>query len=618
MMSNPFFIDTRDLDYLDGRESVLLIRELLWAEASRVRIGTQLISVPDNINAGDGGLDTKIENADIQMESFIPTGTSGFQIKAYNLAAEACAKELHVSNNLSEPLKPEIRRLMDNGGTYIMVMFHSLSETMFQDRLNRIIQEFENVGYENVNVDIFDSNKISGFISSFPAILSKLKPELFDCITYSTWSEEDNIKNPENFIHDVERETIIESIRTSLRSLDNQNKIFRVFGLAGVGKRRIVNEALNADDLINLVVYIDSNFISSRLFKHILQNESLNVIIVIENCSVEDHNRIVNKIKTKQNRISLISISDEFGKIPPPTISYRIDPFTNDQIKEIIINEYPEINIFLRERIAEFSEGFPKIALLLIENYKDKPETTDIAKINDDELLNRLIAGDLDTFTDYFKKTKKILMTISLFRRIGIKGRVSSQLNWISEYIGESYDEILEIIKEQKKRGIILGNHFILVSPFILNVHLVREWWEIYEKIANYDEFKQFIEEIPTEFRLTFYNGFISTIPFIATTNSGKKFIQKLISPIGSLSDGALFFDKFGCDLLIKLCKADPDIGITFLNDTLGKWDREKLSQITAGRNDILYLLEKFGLNVKFFVYLCNLSYVNFKSQSFK
>ncbi len=601
-MNNPFFIDSRDLDNFDGKESVLLIRELLWAEGTRVGIGTQLISVPDNINAGDGGLDAKIENANPQLETFIPIGTSGFQIKSYNLTAEACAKELHAGNNLDAPLKPEIQRLIDNDGTYIMIMFKSLSETMYQDRLNRIIQEFENTGYTNVNVELFDSNKISGFISSFPSLLSKLKPELFDCISYKIWSEEDNIKNPEIFIHDEIRGDIIESIRNSLRSLYNQNKIYRISGLAGVGKRRLVNEALNVDDLKNLVIYVDSNFLSSRIFIHILQNESLNVIVVIENCSMEIHNRIVNKIRSKLNRISLITISDEFGKVPLPTVSYKIDPFIKEQIKEIIINEYPEINIPLRDRINEFSEGFPKIALILIENYKNNlPETTDIAEVNDDELLNRLIAGNLDIYSYSFKKTKKILMTLSLFRRIGIKGRVSSQLEWISEYIGEPLDEILEIIKEQKKRGIILGNHFIRVSPFALNVHLVREWWEIYEKIANYEEFKQFFEEIPIEFRLSFYAGFLSTIPYIAATNSGKKFIQKLISPIGSLSDGALFFDKLGCDLLIKLCKADPDIGINFLNETLGKWGTENLSKITAGRNDILYLLEKFAAFKEYF-----------------
>lgn len=87
-----FSLKSNDITNLGVEGAVIFFRELLWTEASRVKIGRQLISLPDCVNVGVGGLDSLVENAEPLLDDVIPKGTSGFQIKSSDLAPSECKK----------------------------------------------------------------------------------------------------------------------------------------------------------------------------------------------------------------------------------------------------------------------------------------------------------------------------------------------------------------------------------------------------------------------------------------------------------------------------------------------------------------------------------------------
>jgi len=82
MLFGPFELKAFDLENLGTDSVVDFFRNLLWGESSRVGIGRNLIDVPSCINVSDGGLDAVIENASPSSEEVIPSGISGYQIKA--------------------------------------------------------------------------------------------------------------------------------------------------------------------------------------------------------------------------------------------------------------------------------------------------------------------------------------------------------------------------------------------------------------------------------------------------------------------------------------------------------------------------------------------------------
>lgn len=122
-----FTLPSHYLLNLSSDRAVEFFRQLLWAEAANVGVARNLIDVPQCINVGDGGVDAFIENAKPAKDELIPHGTTGFQIKASDLAPAECKKELHQSEKLGEPIKSEIKNVLDKDGTYILVLFAELT-----------------------------------------------------------------------------------------------------------------------------------------------------------------------------------------------------------------------------------------------------------------------------------------------------------------------------------------------------------------------------------------------------------------------------------------------------------------------------------------------------------
>ncbi len=601
---NLFSLKSDDITNLGAEGAVIFFRELLWAEASRVKIGRQLISVPDCVNVGDGGLDALVEDAEPLLDDVIPIGTSGFQVKSSDLAPSECKKELHLKNDINEPLKPGIKRVLDNDGIYIMVLFAELADPYIQKRENAILENLKNNGYSNPKIRLYTANKIIGFAERFLALVTKLKPQLFECIPYKLWSEDVNVSAPKTFVEDEHRTKIINDIREKLRYRNEEAVFIRITGLPGVGKKRLVYEALSPYDLKSLVIFVRSEaFKNSKLFNYILTDNNLSVIIVIDDCSNRDHNFYYNRIGNKGSRLAVITISDERGDVPPPTMIYNLKPLSEEKLRELLNKEYPDLNGSLNSRFSEIAEGYPKIALLLVENYKSKAmETNDILSINDQDLIDELIAGaKLNRFSDDFRKIKKVLMGISIFKKVGYKEDLIAQAKWVSEYFGVSWEDFQLIVKEQKERGIIMGNYFITINPFLLEIYLVREWWETFARITSENDFNSFIESIPKEFKRDFYFGFISHFPFIRTTEPGKQLLSNTLSETGIFSDGNLIKSNLGSDFFAKLGEASPELALGILKKTIGVWDNTQLSEFIEGRNNILYFLKKLAYRAEYF-----------------
>ncbi len=122
-----FTLQVSDLTNLGQDRAVEFFRRLLWAEATRVGIGKHLIDVPQCINVGDGGIDALIREAKPSTDELIPIGTSGFQIKSSDLPPNRCKKELHRQNNLNQPIKPEIKRILKGAPDLLFLLFPMIS-----------------------------------------------------------------------------------------------------------------------------------------------------------------------------------------------------------------------------------------------------------------------------------------------------------------------------------------------------------------------------------------------------------------------------------------------------------------------------------------------------------
>lgn len=591
-----YTLQPKDLADLGPDRAVEFFRRLLWAEAGRTGIGKHLINVPQCINVGDGGIDALIKDVHPSKDDLIPAGTSGFQIKSSDLSPSDCKKELHIDGNVTKPLKPEIRRLMDQDATYVLVLFADLPNTSIRRRESSIREELTKNGYSNLKLRLYTANQLVGFVECFPGLVAWFKNDTNYCLAYSAWSERRDINTPRNFIFDDERTKRLAELRLALRECDDRCPIFRIIALSGIGKTRFVFELLSEDDLKNRVAYVTADQFRLSPLLNVIQNDSnLSVILVIDECNLEQHEEFVRAFAGRGSRLAVITISDEMGRVSQPSLLYRLEPLAKDSIEKMLRAESPLLLNDVVRRLSEFADGYPKIALLLSESYLgDKPVPDDFIAVNDDALMNRLIAGKTPATSDHFRKKKRALQWISLFTKIGWEGKLCEEAKWVADRAKVGWSDFEDTVAEEKKRGIIQGQYYIHVAPFALRIHLIREWWESHG--LTKDNFSSFVRSIPPSIRPDLLERFFEHLPFISVTERGREFARAMLGPGGIFSDGELLKSKEGARFFFELTDADPQSAVNCLTATVGTWSKEELLGLTKGRRYIVNSLEKIAV----------------------
>jgi len=319
---------------------------------------------------------------------------------------------------------------------------------------------------------------------------------------------------------------------------------------------------------------------------------------VIDECDRQYHEDFVRAFSSKGTRIALFTISYDFARVPPPANLFKLTPLNIENIKKLIKAEAKDLPDNIVSRLSEFSDGYPRIATLLAESYIKSGGTSDeFIRVSDDGLMNRLIGPPEGS--DDFKKYKRVLAGISLFQKIGYEGILEAESNWLSGFIGIDWITFRDAVQYEKKRGIIQGENYLFVTPFMLRVYLLNDWWEGFGITEN--KFDEFVTSIPEDFRSDLIERFFEHIPFISTTQRGKQFAKAMLGDKGIYADGALLRSELGANFFIKLTEADPESALHCLQRTVGTWSKTELLEFSKGRRGVVWALEKIAIWREFF-----------------
>ena len=591
-MQSLFSIENNIITNFTPLQAVVYFRKLLWAEARLVGIGGHLIDVPECINVGDGGIDAIIDGAQPVNDEVIPQGTTGFQIKASDLQPRECILEIHKENNLKKPLKPEIQRILDNGGNYVLVLFADITPEMHHRRKIKIEQELSRLGYKN-EVRVYSASQLIEFSNKHIALVSEYN-RIRNGISHSQWSQQKFMQMPAMFVVDEQRTGWIEQLRYEILNQHDQTLIFRVTGLSGIGKTRLVFEALNIDGIRQSVIYLDARlFLTSELFFKLQNDTTIDVVLVVDECSNKHHDEIVRAFDGPRSGITIITISYEKGSLPSPTKLFDLQPLDDKKIREIIDIEFPSLLHEVASRLTRFADGFPRIAVLLGESYLENGLTSDdIIRVSDSVLMNRLL-GISDPITEYDRKLIRVLQAISIFGKIGIEGSVSNEAEWLANFANVTLIEFHEIIREQKERGIVQGQYFIYISPIMLQIHLLSEWWETHG-FSSIEAFDGFFGNIPGELQHDLLDRFLDQLPFSGATEQGREFAESILkSDLFMENYGEFLKTEVGSRFFLKLSEANLSVAITILEKIIGNWSDIEIKNFKIGRRNVVWALEK-------------------------
>lgn len=372
-MKSIYSLDNSILQGLGAVAATKAFRNLLWCDARRVGLSPHRVVISLSANVSDGGIDARV-NGVPESDSVLVSGVNYFQIKTglsfKPWQVSSLKKELFGSSRVSptkKTLAAEVCECLRSRDRYVIVAFgHDFTSQQQAKAKSLLAQLFHECGFKKPAVEVLGQSQLLGLIAAYPSLSLDLagKGE-FSFLGINAWQARDDMKQDLQ-LASVQSE-FVDTIRNALR--DSQYQHVRVIGEPGIGKTRLVLEALSADDLAAQVIYIShaEDFQNSRLLNELLRGDiAYTVTLVIDECVEKDRASIWGALKGKGG-IQLVTIDHGPERSADEgMLVIECPKLPEDQVKAIITQYLPR-----RADASHWSnwcDGIPRVAHAVGEN----------------------------------------------------------------------------------------------------------------------------------------------------------------------------------------------------------------------------------------------------------
>lgn len=280
-----------------------------------------------------------------------------------------------------------------------------------------------------------------------------------------------------------------------------EGKSFRVLGLPGLGKTRLVCEAFRGKD--KDVCYCDCKDTSDDHIKEkfisLNNNTNSKNTFILDNCTQSLSSRINEIIIEYGFNCQLITIYYDPGEYIDTGIDvvylYTSD---NDLVVQALVNEIPSISQEDKTAIIDMSGGFPLMTKMMCDNYVNGESIADVSK---KDVFDRILKIDKSNNSDVEKFN--VLIAFSIFKFIGLfnahekQGRFISNNKIITPLSSTDKEYNLQLFRRvfaEYEKISVLERHGNLVSMRLipLAIYLCKIWFDH----QTVDTIKELINQI--------------------------------------------------------------------------------------------------------------------------
>lgn len=290
-----------------------------------------------------------------------------------------------------------------------------------------------------------------------------------------------------NFVGDETRDKDLKSLITAL---DFDQCVVRLTGASGLGKTRLLLEAIDASSSVNDSCVLIYN--APGYEKDIKESIRLAVegeahgLVVIENCSVDLHNELSKEVNKIRCFMRVVTVGYSHEQVDE-SIHIKLSPLSDDAIKQLLTPILVGLDTSDVERVARFAQGYPLMATLIAEQYQKEGRL--LGSIGTNSVVRKLIDGD----GGVSEADKDLLSACSLFDVFGTSdGAAREEAKFIAEDVARStllaFDRVISIF--HKRQIINRAGRYARVVPKPLALTLASVWWEE----TSYDRQKQLID----------------------------------------------------------------------------------------------------------------------------
>jgi transcriptional regulator with XRE-family HTH domain len=597
-------LDATTLAALDPRECIEAFRDLLWCEARRIGLPVTKIDVCCR-EISDGGVDARVADVATDISEILHRGITSFQVKSGSAAKpwqkSWLSRELFGSKSSAlsvRALAPAVAQCLREEGRYVLVCFGVDCTPEQVGICKEALREFfRKCGFAEARVDVWSQQHLIPLFSTFYSLCLQLSGRRdLEFQSYASWRLSAEMSRDLHLGEEQER--FIVQIRGLLR--DGQVRHVRVTGDPGLGKTRLVLEALSDRDLAPAVVYVSSSddFQRSRLFNELLRPDAeYYVILVLDECPIRDCTSIWNALRNRSDSCRIISIdhdrhepNDEWMQV------LECPPLSVKQVTEII--ESHAGTRFDSHRWAELCSGSPRVAHLVGENLQQSPDDM-LKEPSTVQVWNRFIAGYHAVDTPEAQRKRLVLRHLALFYRFGFELPVAAEAQFIAQMIGNcdpsvTWGVFQSIVQELKKDRILQGRSTLFIAPKALHLYLWKEFWEKHGRI---EDLTGLIGDLPGRLGAWFLEMFRYAHDSAVATRQA----ERLLGRDGPFSRSSILRSEQGCQFLNFFAEGVPGATLACIERTFGCWTHEELVGFHAGRQSVVWALQKIAVWSEFF-----------------
>lgn len=573
---------------LSDEQLTSLLNRVLILEAEAHSIRVDAIEVGMNIRTGDGGIDASIRWGNgPQATRSLPSRYVVFQCKAENMGPAKCAAELVAADGT---LKPMVAAALKNGATYILFTTGKANEKQKRERIEAMRSKLKALRApraKTAKIAIWSAEDIAKWVNFYlPAIVYVKAIAGFPVVKgLKTWTEWNAVSSRSwKFRPSSSSAMVLEGIR---RALDVPQRSIRLNGLPGLGKTRLVLEALGpyggGPGLAARVVYYDAEYEQTELTKHVVEwvRQGLSGILIVDNCPPQVHQTLQQEVLVPTSKLSLVTIFSDPAEDLRGVTQLVLKPCSDQELVAAAKDYTPGLQDSDAAKIAHLAGGFIFFAYLLCDAYSKRLGLDDVL-VRPDELLKFLGGVDRTANGDALRTIE----ACSIFESVEYADGQTAEAASVVEISGIDGDRFHKYIQDFAGRGIIeKTGQFIRVRPHPLALRLCRDWWigvRPERALAVFDAVPE-----------SMVNSLCERLRMLNTLPEARDVTAKLCKETAPFGQAEVLFSARGARIFRALAEVNPDSACASLHAVIDASTIQTLREARDARREWVWALTK-------------------------
>lgn len=577
----------QDVERLSDIELTDLLNRLIGLECEK----HQLVAnhhVNLKITIPDGGEDGRVQwTGGPDFTKRLPTRLVLFQVKKSTTPVKLAEE---VIDEKTKQIKPRIKEVLSAGGSYLVFCGQSVEKKGIDARIDAIHKSLQKHGMEidKSRISFVDANQGRDWANQYVAAVTFVIAKAGRHPLAGTDVWEGKAKYSDHSDIYVRGDDRRDASETELRSfLCGKERVARVYGMAGLGKTRMVIESSRPDIAfphLRGILFADANQSASLpAFMKQCRATGTSGCIVVDNCDPDLHDLLQKEAEHADSKIRLLTIGSEAANVLKKIPQIELLPVQASVIKQQLTNICPSLPAndidFIVDQLAE---GFPQMAVLLANARLN--EEPDIRKIVGKTLVTRLLG--LDTTSS--PQALLILNACAIFAQLGFSDEKSDEYKAIAEFEGIDPELFYATLKPFMVKGVVnQKGRYVEIRPRPLAWRLAADWWAS----CSPDKAKRLAElELPE----AMVNALCERVRMLDGVKECVELTEGLCSHSGPFGQAELLNSEMGSKLFRAFSEVNPSACTTAINFAFRDWSQGDLhDRFGPGRRNIVWALER-------------------------